>query len=116
MNTIRNGVGIFSAQSDWVSAYYGNSFTQRINSENKFVKQAHKAKEALPDMITEVTELRQQSVTLLHEIDELDVDRLDDYIEKYNKLVGRKKDVNQEISVAMAAIEGNNSKIQVFKK
>jgi len=83
--------------------------------ENKFVKQAHKAKEALPDMITEVTELRQQSVTLLHEIDELDVDRLDDYIEKYNKLVGRKKDVNQEISVAMAAIEGNNSKIQVFK-
>ena len=83
--------------------------------ENKFVKQAHKAKEALPDMITEVTELRQQSVALLQQIDELDVDKLNDYIEKYSKLVERKKDVNQEISVAMAGIEGNNSKIQVFK-
>ena len=83
--------------------------------ENKFVKQAHKAKEALPDMIVEVTDLRQQSVALLEQIDELDIDKLTDYIEKYNKLVDRKKEVNQDISVATAGIEGNNSKIEVFK-
>ena len=83
--------------------------------ENKFVKQAHKAKEALPNMIVEVTDLRQQSVALLEQIDELDVDKLSDYISKYNKLVERKKDVNQEISVAIAAIEGNNSKIEVHQ-
>ncbi len=50
--------------------------------ENKFVKQAHKAKEALPNMVAEVTELRQQSIALLQQIDELDVDKLNDYIQK----------------------------------
>ena len=83
--------------------------------ENKFVKQAHKAKAALPNMVAEVTELRQQSVSLLEQIDELDAGKLNDYIEKYNKLVDRKKDVNQEISVATAGIEGNNSKIEVYR-
>ena len=81
----------------------------------KFICDAHKAKESLPDMVVEVSELRQQSVTLLEQIDELDVDKLNDYIEKYNKLVDRKKDVNQEISVATTAVEANNSKIEVFK-
>ena len=66
-------------------------------------------------MVVEVSELRQQSVTLLEQIDELDADKLNDYIEKYNKLVDRKKEVNQEISVATTAVEANNSKIEVFK-
>jgi DNA repair exonuclease SbcCD ATPase subunit/DNA repair exonuclease SbcCD nuclease subunit len=81
----------------------------------KFICDAHKAKESLPDMVVEVTDLRQQSITLLEQIDELDVDKLNDYIEKYNKLVDRKKEVNQEISVATTAVEGNNSKIEVYK-
>ena len=81
----------------------------------KFICDAHKAKESLPDMVVEITDLRQQSVTLLEQIDQLDVDKLNDYIEKYNKLVDRKKEVNQEISVATTAVEGNNSKIEVFK-
>jgi len=84
-------------------------------SENKFVKQAHKAKEALPNMIAEVTELRQQSITLLQQIDELDVDKLNDYIQKYDKLVERKKEVNQEVSVSKAEIDSNLSKLQVFE-
>ena len=87
----------------------------RFCCENKFVKQAHKAKETLPDMIAEVTDLRQQSITLLQQIDELDVDKLNDYIEKYNKLVDRKKEINQEISVSKAEIESNLSKLQVFE-
>ena len=44
-------------------------------------------------MVVEITDLRQQSVTLLEQIDQLDVDKLNDYIEKYNKLVDRKKEV-----------------------
>ena len=81
----------------------------------KFICDAHKAKESLPDMVVEITDLRQQSVTLLEQIDQLDVDKLNDYIEKYSKLVDRKKEVNQEISVATTAVEGNNSKIEVYK-
>ena len=84
-------------------------------SENKFVKQAHKAKEALPNMVAEVTELRQQSIALLQQIDELDVDKLNDYIEKYDKLVERKKEVVQQISVSDLEIQNNISKLEIFK-
>ncbi len=87
----------------------------RYCSENKFVKEAYEAKNALPNMLTEVTELRQQTVTLLEEIDKLDVDKLNDYIAKYDKLVNKKKDVNLEISVATSALESNSSKIEVYK-
>ena len=66
-------------------------------------------------MIAEVTELRQQSITLLQQIDELDVDKLNDYIQKYDKLVERKKEVNQEVSVSKAEIDSNLSKLQVFE-
>jgi exonuclease SbcC len=83
--------------------------------ENKFVKQAHKAKEVLPDMLSEVTDLRRQSIALLQQIDQLDADRLSDYIEKYDKLVSRTKDVDQKISVTSAEIESNLSKLQVFE-
>jgi DNA repair exonuclease SbcCD ATPase subunit/DNA repair exonuclease SbcCD nuclease subunit len=87
----------------------------RYCSENKFVKEAYEAKSALPNMLTEVTELRQQTVTLLEEIDKLDVDKLNGYITKYDKLVDKKKDVNLEISVATSALESNSSKIEVYK-
>ena len=81
----------------------------------KFICDAHKAKDALPDMVVEVSELRKQSVTLLEQIDELDANKLADYIEKYDKLVGRQRDVNQEISIATAEIQTNLSKLQVFE-
>ena len=35
-------------------------------SDNKFVKEAHTAKDALPNMLAEAVELRQQTVTLLN--------------------------------------------------
>ena len=84
-------------------------------SDNKFVKEAHTAKDALPNMLAEAVELRQQTVTLLDEIDKLDVDKLNDYIDKYTQLVGRQKDVGQEVSVATAEIESNLSKLQVYE-
>jgi exonuclease SbcC len=84
-------------------------------SDNKFVKEAHIAKGALPNMLAESVELRQQTVTLLDEIDKLDVDKLNDYIDKYTQLVGRQKDVGQEVSVATAEIESNLSKLQVYE-
>jgi exonuclease SbcC len=66
-------------------------------------------------MLSEVTDLRRQSIALLQQIDQLDADRLSDYIEKYDKLVSRTKDVDQKISVTSAEIESNLSKLQVFE-
>jgi len=84
-------------------------------SENKFVKEAHKAKEKLPEMVVEITELRKQSITLLEQIDELDVDRLNDYLDKYDKLVERQKQIEQDISVAELEIQNNKSQMEVYR-
>jgi len=83
--------------------------------ENKFVKQAHKAKKELPDMISEVTDLRKQSVLLLEQINELDSDTINDYIEKYDKLANKTKEVDQKIFVSNTEIESNLSKLKVFE-
>ena len=87
----------------------------RFCCENKFVKEAHKAKEVLPNMVSEIIELRKQSIALLEQIDELDVDKLCDYLEKYDKLVERQKQVDHEISVANLELQNNKSQIEVYK-
>jgi DNA repair exonuclease SbcCD ATPase subunit/DNA repair exonuclease SbcCD nuclease subunit len=81
----------------------------------KFICDAHTAKEELPNMIADITEVRKQSVQLLEDIHELDVDKLDDYINKYNLLVERQKEVQHEISVSDLEIQSNLSKLEVFK-
>ena len=81
----------------------------------KFICDAHKAKDTLPDMISNITEVRQQSINILEEIDNLDVDKLNNYLEKYNLLVEKQKQVKQEISVSELEIENNLSKIEVYR-
>jgi DNA repair exonuclease SbcCD ATPase subunit/DNA repair exonuclease SbcCD nuclease subunit len=81
----------------------------------KFICDAHKAKEKLPDMISEIGDVRKQSVELLEEIDELDIDKLNDYLKKYSKLVERQTQIEHEISVADLEIQSNNSKLEVYK-
>jgi len=81
----------------------------------KFICDAHKAKDKLPDMVTEVTDLRKQSVQLLEEIYELDVDKLNDYLNKYSLLVDRQQQVEHHISVSDLEIQNNLSKLEVFK-
>ena len=72
-------------------------------------------KDTLPDMISNITEVRQQSINILEEIDNLDVDKLNNYLEKYNLLVEKQKQVKQEISVSELEIENNLSKIEVYR-
>ena len=81
----------------------------------KFICDAHKAKDALPDMLTDVNDVRKQSVQLMEDIHNLDVDKLNDYLNKYELLVERQKEVQHEISVSDLEIQNNLSKLEVFK-
>ena len=81
----------------------------------KFICDAHKAKDALPNMITEISDIRKQSVQLLEDIHNLDVDKLNDYLSKYDLLVEKQKEVQHEISVSNLEMQNNLSKLEVFK-
>ena len=80
----------------------------------KFICDAHKAKDALPNMLTEVNGIRKQSVQLLEDIHNLDIDKLNDYLNKYDLLVEKQKEVQQEVSVSELEIQNNLSKLEVF--
>jgi len=81
----------------------------------KFICDAHKAKDALPNMLTEVNGIRKQSVQLLEDIHNLDIDKLNDYLNKYDLLVEKQKEVQQEVSVSELEIQNNLSKLEVFR-
>lgn len=81
----------------------------------KFICDAHKAKDELPNIVAEVSELRQQSVTLLEEMHELDEGKINDYLEKYDMLVEKRRQVSQEISVSELEIQNNLSKMEVLR-
>ena len=66
-------------------------------------------------MITEISDIRKQSVQLLEDIHNLDVDKLDDYLNKYDLLVGKQKEVQHKISVSNLEIQNNLSKLEIFK-
>ena len=80
----------------------------------KFICDAHKAKDALPNMIAEIGDIRKQSVQLLEDIHNLDIDKLNDYLNKYELLVGKQMEVQHEISVSDLEIQNNLSKLEVF--
>ena len=81
----------------------------------KFICDAHKAKDKLPDMISEISDLRKQSIQLLEDIHELDIDKVNDYLSKYDLLAERQPRVEHQISVSDLEIQNNLSTLEVFK-
>ena len=81
----------------------------------KFICNAHTAKEVLPNLNEQVSELRQQGEDILSQLDALEADKVDDYLSKYDALVNRRAAVEGEVSVLSLQIEGNISKIEVIR-
>jgi len=81
----------------------------------KFICNAHTAKEVLPSLNEQVSELRQQGEDILSQLDALEADKVDDYLSKYDALVNRRTAVEGEVSVLSLQIEGNISKIEVIR-
>jgi len=81
----------------------------------KFICNAHTAKEVLPNLNEQVSELRRQGETIINQLEELEADKVDDYLTKYDALANRRATVEGEISVLSLQIEGNVSKIEIIR-
>jgi len=84
-------------------------------SSCKFICNAHKANLELPDMLSEVNAIQQQGVKILKDINSLDSKKLDDYLDKYDALVDRRTQVEQEMSVSELELANNLTRLEVFK-
>jgi exonuclease SbcC len=81
----------------------------------KFICNAHTAKEVLPNLNKQVSELRKQGEDILNQLEQLEADKVDDYLTKYDALVNRRTAVESEISVLSLQIGGNISKVEVIR-
>ena len=81
----------------------------------KFICNAHTAKEVLPNLNEQVSELRKQGEDILNQLEQLEADKVDDYLTKYDALVNRRTAVESEISVLSLQVEGNISKVEVIR-
>ena len=81
----------------------------------KFICNAHTAREVLPNLNEQVSELRKQGEDILNQLEKLEADRVDDYLSKYDALVNRRTAVESEISVLSLQIGGNISKVEVIR-
>jgi len=81
----------------------------------KFICDAHNAKEQLPAMVSEIKQLRINSISLLERLHDTDVEKVDDYLYKYGQLVEKQRQVEHQISVSNLEIQNNLSKIRIFE-
>ena len=85
-------------------------------SDNKFVKDAHKAKESLSTTTHKIAHLQQLQRDLQDEFNDLNIDNVDKQIDRHVKLQEDVHRVERSIEMNSLAIEGNKSKINLYQK
>ena len=85
-------------------------------SHCKFIKDAYKALKQLDEVKQGIAELRSTEIKMSDEIQEIDPEKIEEHIEKYNKLVKKQSYLNTEISSYELKIQKNKTKIVGFKK
>ncbi len=85
-------------------------------SDNKFVKDAHKAKESLSTTTHKIAHLQQLQRDLQDEFNALNVNNVDKQIDRHVKLQEDIHRTERTVEMNSLAIEGNKSKIDLYQK
>ncbi|QDP62123.1 MAG: putative exonuclease subunit 1 [Prokaryotic dsDNA virus sp.] len=87
----------------------------RFCSDNKFVKDANKAKEALPSIQEEINTLTSTNEELLEKMNFLDIDSIRADLQKHEKLTNRKNTLLSEAKNLEIKAESLSSKVSLYK-
>jgi exonuclease SbcC len=82
----------------------------------KFICDAHSAETELLDLVREVKNLNNVAVRVNEELEDLNPDKLDEHLEKYNQLFDKQKDTENEISTTKLLIEKNEIALTSLEK
>jgi len=85
-------------------------------SHCKFIKDAYGALKQLDEVKQEIAELRNTETKTSSEIQELNPEKIEEHIEKHNKLVEKQNQLNSENSSYELEIQKNKTKIVGFRK
>jgi len=85
-------------------------------SHCKFIKDAYGALKQLDEVKKEIDNLRTSEVKTSNEINDLDPNKIEEHIEKHNKLLEKKSELNSENSSYELEIQKNKTKIVGYKK
>ena len=85
-------------------------------SHCKFIKDAYGALRQLDDVKKEIENLRVSEVETSNEINELNPEKIEEHIEKYDKLLEKRNELNSENSSYELEIQKNKTKIVGYKK
>jgi len=82
----------------------------------KFICDAHNAGKELVDLLQEAKNLNYTAGELNNKIEDLNPDKIDEHLEKYNQLLGKKKNMDNEISTTKLLIEKNEIALKAIEK
>jgi len=82
----------------------------------KFICDAHGAANELFDLVQEVQKLNYIAGEINNEIENLNPDKIDEHLEKYNQLFDKKRDTENEISTIKLLIEKNDITLRSLDK
>jgi DNA repair exonuclease SbcCD ATPase subunit len=85
-------------------------------SHCKFIKDAYEALGQLDDVKQEIETLRKSETETSNKIQELNPEKLEEHIEKYEKLIEKKSELNSENSSYELEIQKNETKIVGYEK
>jgi len=85
-------------------------------SHCKFIKDAYGALKQLDDVKKEIDSLRNSELETSTEIQELNPEKIEEHIEKHNKLLEKRNELNSTNSSFELEIQKNKTKIVSFKK